>query len=175
MIDASEFTMGLRDMIKRRLPILGSSGPAPSGPASGGVGGRSSGPAPRPTYTTTEAPAEPKSARGDAPVAEFIDKAVKGNAVAIFMKGTPQSPACGFSASASSILSGYGQPYYSFDVYSDPEVREGIKQYSNWPTIPQVFISGEFVGGADILKQLHDSGELKGMIEGAKAATSSGS
>jgi monothiol glutaredoxin len=81
------------------------------------------------------------------------------------MKGTPGAPACGFSAGAAGILGSYGKPMFTFDVLSDGDVREGVKQYSNWPTIPQVFINGEFVGGADIIKQLHESGELRTMLE----------
>ncbi len=150
--------MGLIDRIKRRLPIVGQAAPKPASPA--------------PTYTTVSRP-EPKedtpsSPRGGRPAREYIDEVVKQNAVVIFMKGTPQSPACGFSASASSILSTHGVPYFSFDVYGDPDVREGVKEFSNWPTIPQIFISGEFVGGADILKTLEDSGELKAMLANAK-------
>ncbi|MBM4369570.1 MAG: Grx4 family monothiol glutaredoxin [Deltaproteobacteria bacterium] len=151
--------MGLIDRIKARLPIVGTGAPRPAAPV--------------PTYKTVSRP-EPKeeapaSPRGGRPAREYIDEVVKQNAVVIFMKGTPQSPACGFSASASSILSTHGVPYFSFDVYGDPDVREGVKEYSNWPTIPQIFISGEFVGGADILKTLEDSGELKGMLANARA------
>jgi monothiol glutaredoxin len=84
----------------------------------------------------------------------------------LFMKGSPTAPQCGFSASAAGILQGYGKPFAHVNVLADPDIREGVKSYTNWPTIPQVFIKGEFVGGADILRQLHDSGELKTMIEG---------
>jgi monothiol glutaredoxin len=96
-----------------------------------------------------------------------VDEIIKNNAVVIFMKGSPTAPQCGFSAGASGILNGYGKPYAHVNVLADPEVREGVKSYSSWPTIPQVFIGGEFVGGADILKQLHESGELKTLIEQA--------
>ncbi len=152
--------MGLIDRIKRRLPIVGQAAPKPAAPA--------------PVYRSVPAP-EPEaqvasSPRGGAPVADYIAGVIKDNPVVIFMKGTPQSPACGFSASASSILSSHGVPYFSFDVYGDADVREGIKQFSNWPTIPQVFINGEFVGGADILKSLQDSGELAGMLKAAAPA-----
>jgi monothiol glutaredoxin len=153
--------MGIIDRIKRRLPIVG--GPPPAPP-----------PTRRVTLAPTPAPAEEReeaSPRGDKPVAEFIDGVVKGNAVAIFMKGSPTAPQCGFSASASGILSSYGKPYAHVNVLADPDVREGVKTYTSWPTIPQVFIGGEFVGGADILKQLHDSGELKELIEKASAGS----
>jgi monothiol glutaredoxin len=151
--------MGIIDRIKRRLPIVGG-GPAPS---------------PTPTRTVTlqrAAPPEEERAeaspRGNKPVREFIDETVKGNPAVIFMKGSPSSPQCGFSASASSILTSYGKSYVHINVLADPDVREGVKEYSSWPTIPQVFIGGELVGGADILKQLHESGELKDLL--AKAA-----
>lgn len=148
--------MGLIDRIKRRLPIVG--GPPPT-------------PAPVRKVTLAAAPApeeerEEQSPRGDKPVAAFIEETVKGSPIVIFMKGSPASPQCGFSASAAGILQGYGKPIAHVNVLADPEVREGVKSYTNWPTIPQIFIKGEFVGGADILRQLHDSGELKGMIEG---------
>ena len=141
-----------------RLPIVG--GPPPAKPA----------PVRKVTLAPTpveEEEREEASPRGDKPVQAFIDETVKGNPVVLFMKGSPQSPQCGFSAGASGILSSYGKPYAHVNVLADPDVREGVKTYTSWPTIPQVFIAGEFVGGADILKQLHDSGELKGMIEKA--------
>ncbi len=156
--------MGLIDRIKRRLPIVGGSPP------------------PRPSDTpvrkVTLAPTpvqeerEEASPRGDKPVAAFIDEVVKKNPVAIFMKGSPTAPQCGFSASASGILASYGKPFAHVNVLADPDIREGVKSYTSWPTIPQVFVGGEFVGGADILKQLHDSGELKSMIEKAYPAAS---
>jgi monothiol glutaredoxin len=98
-------------------------------------------------------------------VREFIDEFVKGNKVVLFMKGTPDSPMCGFSANAAAILRGYGAPIASINVLADPEIRQGIKDYSNWPTIPQVYINGEFLGGSDILMQMHQAGELKEMIQ----------
>lgn len=149
--------MGIIDRIKRRLPIVGGAAPAPA-----------------PVRKVTLAPTpeereerEEASPRGDKPVAAFVDEIIKNNAVVIFMKGSPAAPQCGFSAGASGILNGYGKPYAHVNVLADPEVREGVKSYSSWPTIPQVFIGGEFVGGADILKQLHESGELKTLIEQA--------
>ena len=149
--------MGLIDRIKRRLPIVG--GPPPA-----------SGPPVRKVTLAPSAPAEEEreeaSPRGDKPVAAFIEETVKGNDIVLFMKGSPTAPQCGFSASAAGILQGYGKPFAHVNVLADPDIREGVKSYTNWPTIPQVFIKGEFVGGADILRQLHDSGELKTMIEG---------
>jgi monothiol glutaredoxin len=153
--------MGIIDRIKRRLPIVGGAPPSPP-------------PVRKVTLAPTPAPDEEReeaSPRGDKPVAAFIDEVVKGNPVVIFMKGAPTAPQCGFSASASGILSSYGKPYAHVNVLADPDVREGVKSYTSWPTIPQVFVGGEFVGGADILKQLHDSGELKAMIEKAYPAS----
>lgn len=145
--------MGLIERIKRRLPIAGSSAPPP----------RPAAPAQPRTYVEREAPPPPASARGEKPVAEYIDEVIKGNAVVLFMKGNPGAPLCGFSANAAGILASYGK-LHTVDVIADPEVREGVKQYTSWPTIPQVFVGGEFVGGADILTQLHQSGELKDLI-----------
>lgn len=79
-------------------------------------------------------------------------------------------PMCGFSANAAGILRSYGVDMASFDVLSDPEVREGVKQFSQWPTLPQIYVGGEFMGGADILMQMHQSGELREVIAQAVAA-----
>jgi monothiol glutaredoxin len=152
--------MGIVDRIKRRLPILGAGSP-PQPPAPR---------APVRTEIHHTAPPEddrfkPTNARGDVPVAQYVEETVKNNDIVLFMKGSPLSPQCGFSAGASGILAGYGRSYAHVNVLADPEVREAVKAFTNWPTIPQVFIGGEFVGGADILKELHDSGELKGMID----------
>ena len=81
------------------------------------------------------------------------------------MKGSPSNPMCGFSATASSILSSYQVPYEHFDVFSDQDVRDGVKMFSSWPTLPQIYIGGEFMGGCDIITQMHNSGELKQEIE----------
>ncbi|HEY6200642.1 MAG TPA: Grx4 family monothiol glutaredoxin [Candidatus Binatia bacterium] len=96
-----------------------------------------------------------------------IDQKVKNNKVMLFMKGSPQAPMCGFSAHTVEILQSYGYPFETADVLSDPAVREGIKRYSNWPTIPQVFIGGKFVGGCDIVHELHERGELEPMLKNA--------
>ena len=149
--------MSIIDRIKKRLPIVGAGAPSPAAPAA----------AARPVHRGY-APAdedEPASPRGDKPVRDFIDEFVKGNKVVLFMKGTPDSPMCGFSANAAAILRGYGAPIAAINVLADPEIRQGIKEYSNWPTIPQVYINGEFIGGSDILMQMHQAGELKEMIQ----------
>ncbi|CAG4953015.1 uncharacterized monothiol glutaredoxin ycf64-like [Colias croceus] len=96
----------------------------------------------------------------DAAVNEKIDKIVKNNKVVVFMKGVPDAPRCGFSNAVVQIMRMHAVPYESHDVLSDENLRQGIKDYSNWPTIPQVFINGEFVGGCDIMLQMHQSGEL---------------
>ena len=96
-----------------------------------------------------------------------IDEQVKKNKVILFMKGTPSFPQCGFSAHTIEILKSYGHPFETVDVLADAAVREGIKQYSNWPTIPQVYIDGKFVGGCDIVHELHEKGELSSLLKAA--------
>ncbi|HEY1372817.1 MAG TPA: Grx4 family monothiol glutaredoxin [Candidatus Binatia bacterium] len=100
-------------------------------------------------------------------VQKKIDEKVKNNKVMLFMKGSPQAPMCGFSAHTVEILQSYGYPFETADVLADAAVREGIKRYTNWPTIPQVFIDGKFVGGCDIVHELHERGELEPMLKNA--------
>ena len=90
-----------------------------------------------------------------------IAEDVKNNDVLLYMKGTPVFPQCGFSSMAVQILSHLGAKFKAVDVLADPEVRQGIKEFSNWPTIPQLYVKGEFVGGADILKEMFEADELK--------------
>ena len=90
-----------------------------------------------------------------------IDAEVKNNDVVLFMKGTPQFPMCGFSGQVVQILGYIGVPYKGVNVLEDQEIREGIKAYSNWPTIPQLYVKGEFVGGSDIMMEMYQSGELQ--------------
>jgi monothiol glutaredoxin len=92
---------------------------------------------------------------------------VKSHKVLIFMKGTPAFPMCGFSAATIQVFDAIGLPYETFDVLEDPEVREGIKRYSDWPTIPQVYVDGRFVGGCDIVRELYERGELEPMVRKA--------
>lgn len=94
-----------------------------------------------------------------------IDQQVKNNKVMLFMKGTPNAPQCGFSAHTVEILQSYGIPFETADVLADPAVRDGIKRYSNWPTIPQIYINGKFIGGCDILHELHERGELEPILK----------
>ena len=96
-----------------------------------------------------------------------IEEQVKKNKVMLYMKGNRNFPQCGFSAHTIEILKSYDIPFETADVLADQEVREGIKRYSNWPTIPQVFINGKFVGGCDILHEMHESGELASKLKAA--------
>ena len=93
-----------------------------------------------------------------------IQKLIDDNQILLFMKGNPKFPQCGFSSLACQVLDASGAKYETYDVLQDPDVREGIKAYSNWPTIPQLYIKGEFVGGADIIKEMYESGELVKLI-----------
>lgn len=100
----------------------------------------------------------------------FIDNKVKNNDVFLFMKGSPDFPQCGFSGQVVQILSYLGVDYDSANVLADPELRDGIKAYSNWPTIPQLYIKGEFVGGADIVREMFQAGELQTQLTDAGIA-----
>jgi monothiol glutaredoxin len=93
-----------------------------------------------------------------------IDELVKANDVVLFMKGTALFPQCGFSSRAIAILDHLGATYETVDVLQDPEIRQGIKVYSDWPTIPQLYVKGEFVGGSDIMMEMFESGELQGLL-----------
>ncbi|MBS0473071.1 MAG: Grx4 family monothiol glutaredoxin [Proteobacteria bacterium] len=93
-------------------------------------------------------------------VHQRIDDEVKNNPVLLFMKGTPVFPQCGFSAAVVQILSHLGVRFKAIDVLKDPEIRQGIKDYSEWPTIPQLYVKGEFVGGADIVREMFENEEL---------------
>jgi monothiol glutaredoxin len=95
-------------------------------------------------------------------VQEKIQQQVSGHPVVLYMKGSPQMPMCGFSATATELLkrSGAGE-VFTVDVLQNPDIRDGIKQFANWPTIPQLYVNGEFVGGCDIMKEMFQSGELQ--------------
>jgi monothiol glutaredoxin len=98
-------------------------------------------------------------------VQDKISQQVTDNAIVLYMKGVPQSPQCGFSAATVQLLNACGvQDFTAVDVLADPEIRDGIKTYSNWPTVPQLYIKGEFVGGADIVREMHEEGELQKLI-----------
>ena len=98
-------------------------------------------------------------------IKDKIQKLIDSSPIMVFMKGTKLMPQCGFSNNVVQILNSLGIEFSTFDVLSDFEIREGIKQYSNWPTIPQVYLKGEFLGGSDILIEMYNSGELKEKIE----------
>ena len=94
-----------------------------------------------------------------------IDNLIKESKIFVFMKGNKLMPQCGFSNNVVQILNTLGVPFETFDVLSDSEIRQGIKEYSNWPTIPQVYIDGEFIGGSDVLIELYQKGELQELVE----------
>lgn len=102
-------------------------------------------------------------------VKNLIKEQVSTHPVVLYMKGTPQFPQCGFSALAVQLLQACGvKQYFAVNVLEDPEIRQGIKEYANWPTIPQLYVNGEFVGGSDIMREMYQSGELRKILEGAK-------
>ena len=98
-------------------------------------------------------------------VTDRIKADVESNDIVLFMKGTPAMPQCGFSATVIHILDHVGVKYKAVNVLADPEIRQGIKDFSNWPTIPQLYVKGEFVGGCDILKEMFENGELRPFLE----------
>jgi monothiol glutaredoxin len=98
-------------------------------------------------------------------VQETLRDQVTKNRVVLYMKGTPQFPQCGFSATVAEILKRCGvDEYFSVDVLADPEIRQGIKDFANWPTIPQLYVDGEFIGGCDIVREMYTSGELQKVL-----------
>lgn len=108
-------------------------------------------------------------------IAEFIDNEVKNNDVVVFMKGTPDFPQCGFSGQVVQILDYLGVEYKGHNVLASDDLRQGIKDYSKWPTVPQVYVKGEFIGGCDIVREMFQAGELqthlseKGVVQNGKA------
>jgi monothiol glutaredoxin len=96
-----------------------------------------------------------------------IKDQLTGNPVVLYMKGTPQFPQCGFSSLACQVLNACGvEKFFSVNVLAEPEIRQGIKEYANWPTIPQLYVNGEFVGGSDIVREMYESGELQKLLQG---------
>jgi monothiol glutaredoxin len=98
-------------------------------------------------------------------IEQFIDNEVKSNDVVVFMKGTPQFPMCGFSGQVVQILDYIGVPYKGINVLESDELRQGIKAYAQWPTIPQLYVKGEFVGGCDIIREMFQAGELHSLFK----------
>ena len=100
------------------------------------------------------------AATQDNPALERIEQEINDHPIVLFMKGTPIFPQCGFSAMVVQVLTEMGAKFKSIDVLNEPTIRDGIKQYSDWPTIPQLYVKGEFVGGCDIIREMYESGEL---------------
>jgi len=103
-------------------------------------------------------------------VKERIDNLINQNKIMVFMKGTKLMPQCGFSNNVVQILNTLGVPFQTVDILADNDIRQGIKEYSNWPTIPQVYVNGQFLGGSDIMIEMYQSGELQQMVEVALAS-----
>ena len=101
----------------------------------------------------------------ESPITERIQQEVNDNDIVLFMKGSPVFPQCGFSAAVVQVLSELNVKFKGIDVLEDPSVRQGIKEFSNWPTIPQLYVKGEFIGGCDIVKEMFEKGELKTKLE----------
>ena len=101
----------------------------------------------------------------DEGVKSRIEKEISSNEVVLFMKGTPVFPQCGFSSMVSQVLSHIGVEFKGVDVLAEPTLRDGIKSFSDWPTIPQLYVKGEFIGGCDIVKEMYESGELSKLLE----------
>lgn len=95
---------------------------------------------------------------------DFIDSEVKGNDVLVFMKGTPQFPQCGFSGQIAQIFDYLGVDYKGVNVLADDDLRQGVKDYTNWPTVPQIYVKGEFIGGCDIVREMFQQGELQDLL-----------
>ena len=100
----------------------------------------------------------------DDPIAQRIKQELEENEVVLFMKGTPVFPQCGFSATVVQVLSHLGVKFKGVDVLTDPGIRQGVKDFSNWPTIPQLYVKGEFIGGCDIVREMFQSGELQDLL-----------
>ena len=148
--------MGIRKKIKKRLPIFGRRKPENS------VSVQETKAADTPSWMAPEP--EPETPRGDMEAQAYIEQTIKDNKIVLFMKGSPMQPQCGFSANAAGILASYGVQFTHVDVILDYDVREAIKDFSQWPTLPQIYIDGEFVGGSDILSEMHQDGSLREMV-----------
>jgi monothiol glutaredoxin len=106
-------------------------------------------------------------------VQDKIRKQVEENNIILYMKGTPQFPQCGFSSRATQLLKSCDAKFTTVDVLADPEIREGVKVFSSWPTVPQLYIQGQFIGGSDIMTELHQKGELQKLVAAAQSGTKS--
>lgn len=147
--------MGILRRIKNRLPIVGTGNedrPAAS----------YSPPPPGAAAAERPAPPPPKTPED---IRALIEADVTANKIVIYMKGSARAPQCGFSARVVDIFNQLQVPYETRDVLAEPAIRQGIKEYTDWPTIPQVFVAGEFLGGCDIAIEMHENGELKTLVE----------
>lgn len=125
-----------------------------------------------PIANAAAAPAAPSNLKTRAQGGDVMSELayeVATHKVVIYMKGTPAMPQCGFSARAAQILSSFNVPIYAVNILADPEKRQSIKDFSNWPTLPQIYVNGEFIGGSDILLEMYQNGELKELITKAFA------
>ena len=111
----------------------------------------------------SEQAVQPSMATGD--IKERIRNDIQSNKILVYMKGTPQAPQCGFSAQTVQVLNELGVPFSSRNVLEDAELRQGIKEFSNWPTIPQVYVNGKFIGGCDIVTEMYERGELAELVK----------
>ena len=102
-------------------------------------------------------------------VEETIKQQINSEKIVLYMEGTPQAPLCGFSARMTQLLQTCGATFTAIDVLADPQIREGIKQYSNWPTIPQLYVDGQFIGGCDIITELFQKGELQKIVSAVQS------
>jgi monothiol glutaredoxin len=100
-------------------------------------------------------------------IVKDIEQEITENPVVIYMKGTPRFPMCGFSAATVEVLNELGVPFKAVDILAEQDKREGVKQFTQWPTIPQVFVGGKFIGGCDIVREMHAKGELAGLVRAA--------
>jgi monothiol glutaredoxin len=116
-----------------------------------------------------------KNSQIDGDLKQRIEKTIANQRVMLFMKGNPAMPQCGFSATVVGILKQVGIPFGSFNILADQELREGLKQYSNWPTYPQLYFDGKLVGGCDIVREMHASGELESLLKAESASGPAGS
>lgn len=151
----NEDDMGILGRIKNRLKIVAGAEPRPASSfttAAPRPAPREPGPPPKPPMTAEEATAQ-------------IDADVKEHKLLIFLKGTRTAPMCGFSAAVVDVFEQLGVPYETRNVLAEPAIRAAIKEYSDWPTIPQVYVNHEFIGGCDITRQMHETGELKALVE----------
>ena len=120
---------------------------------------------PTDSVTPVTEPPKPKHPRGELEPVAYIEKVLSENRVVLFMKGSPSQPLCGFSANAAGILASTGYDFAHVDVIADYEIREEIKQYSRWPTLPQIYVDKEFLGGSDILRQMSTDGSLLELLQ----------